>query len=269
MILASRSQIKKARRVVVKVGSSVLMKKSGGFSPVVFKNLARQIDALVRSGKEVVLVSSGAIAAGMQKLKIKKRPQLIRKKQALAALGQTALMHEYEKVFGRLKRKVAQVLLTREDLDDRRRFLNARQAISELLRLKAVPIINENDTVAVEEIQVGDNDNLSALVTNLVEADLLILLTDIDGVYTADPWLNKTARRVPIISNIDKTVHGFAGNTRAAKSTGGMITKLEAAEKAARFGVATVIAKGHGKNILKSILDGKDCGTFVQPKGRK
>ncbi|OGQ27188.1 MAG: glutamate 5-kinase [Deltaproteobacteria bacterium RIFCSPHIGHO2_12_FULL_44_21] len=242
------------------------MKKSGAFSVPFFRSLAKQIASLMERNLLVTLVSSGAIAGGMHRLNVKKRPHLIPEKQALAACGQTALMHTYEKVFGRFGIHVAQILLTRGDLEEKRRYLNARQAIFELLRLKVLPIINENDTVAVDEIQVGDNDNLSALVTNLIEADLLILLTNINGVYTADPKLKQNAKLLRVIADIDEAVHRFASDTKTATSIGGMITKLQAAEMTSHFGIPTVIAKGSKKNIILDILNGKECGTLVLAK---
>ncbi len=259
----------KIRRVVVKIGSSVLLNDSSGLSVAFFKTLSLQVDQLRRQKIEVVLVSSGAIAAGMHRLGLKKRPDSISRKQALAACGQTALMHHYEKAFGKLKIPVAQILLTKEDLKNRPRYLNARHTLFEVLKMRALPVINENDTVAVEEIKWGDNDNLSALVAHLAEADLLVLLTDIDGVYTADPTINKRAKKLSLIQNIDATHKQFASGTKKEGSVGGMLTKLEAAEKAAHFGIPTVITKGRTKNILMKIAAGEKVGTMVLPKVKK
>lgn len=270
MVIRSRRVIRHSRRIVIKIGSSVLLKKSakknfGGFSSGFFRALARQISVLHRQRRQILIVSSGAIAAGMQRLRVTRRPKAVRQKQALAALGQTALMHMYEKVFSKFGIRVAQILLDKEDISHRRRNLNARHAIHELWRLKTLPIVNENDTVAVDEIKVGDNDNLSALVARLVGAQLLILLTDTDGVYTADPRLHKRAARLPLISNIDAAVHRLASGTLGVGNVGGMVTKLQAAEKAAHFGTASVIAKGSGRRFLLDILAGKDCGTLILP----
>lgn len=264
-----RQKVKHSRRIVVKIGSSVLLKKSGGFSSGFFRALARQIDILHRQKRQILIVSSGAIAAGMQRLRVRRRPRRISQKQALAALGQTALMHMYEKVFSKFGMRVAQILLDKEDISHRRRAQNARHAIRELWRLKTVPIVNENDTVAVDEILVGDNDNLSALAAELVRADLLILLTDTDGVYTADPRLHQRAVRVPMLAKIDHNVYRLASGTLGHGNVGGMVTKMQAAEKAARFGTASVIAKGSGRRFLLDILSGKDCGTLILPRGRK
>lgn len=263
-----RQKLKKASRIVVKIGSSVLLGKSGGFAVSFFRSLARQLEMLHQEHREILLVSSGAVAAGMRRLRIKRRPSAIPEKQALAALGQTALMHMYEKVFRRLKLRVAQILLDKEDLSHEKRRLNAKHAIHELWRLKSLPIVNENDTVAVDEIVVGDNDNLSALVAELIGADLLILLTDTDGVYSADPRLHRKAKRLPIIQQMDRHIHRLASGTLGAGNVGGMVTKLQAAAKAARYGITSVIAGGWGDSFLLDIFDGKDYGTLILPKKR-
>lgn len=269
MPTGSRKNLKKVKRIVVKIGSSVLLEKSGGLSERFFKNLGAQIHRLRKQKKEIVLVSSGAIAAGMHRLGRDKRPASITQKQALAACGQTSLMHHYEKAFGKLKIPVAQILLTREDMENQSRYLNARHTLFECLKMGALPVINENDTVAVEEIKWGDNDNLSALVSHLVKADLLILLTDIDGVYTADPMVHRHAKKLALIENIGAAHKKFASGTKKEVSVGGMLTKLEAAEKAAHFGIPTVIAKGTEKNILLKILAGQQQGTLVKASRKK
>ncbi len=261
-----RDSLKNKKRIVVKVGSSVLVDENGRLSSARCRALAKQIAALVKKRLKVVVVSSGAIAAGLVKLNLTRKPHVIPLKQAVAAAGQTKLMFEYEKSFAKYGLKVAQILLTRDDLANRRRFLNARHALYELLELGLIPIINENDTVAVEEIQVGDNDNLSALVTNVVEADLLINLSDVDGVFESDPRISPGAKRLSVIPQIDAMLRGAASDSLRAGGTGGMRTKLEAAEKAQRFGVATIIANGREKNILERILKGEDVGTLVLPK---
>ncbi len=262
-----RKILKTKKRIVIKVGSSVLVDETGKLSPARFRQLAVQVAGLRKLKRQVVLVSSGAIAGGMKRLGFKKKPLLIPQLQAIAAAGQTALMHEYEKAFAKHKLLPAQILLTREDLANRHRFLNARHAIYELLHLGIIPIINENDTVAVHEIKVGDNDNLSALVNNVVEADLLIILSDIDGVFEEDPRIRKDAKRLSVIENIDAALRVSASDTTRPGSTGGMRTKLEAAEKAAHYGAATVIANGRVKNIISTILSGEDVGTLILPKG--
>src|SRR3990170_2846174 len=229
----------KVRRIVVKVGSSILASPEKGLHHEVFSHLAKEMSELKRQGYEIVLVSSGAIAAGMEKLGYKIRPQSITQKQAIAAVGQSRLMNIYENYFSRSQQMVAQILLTHDDLSHRRRFLNARNTLLTLLELGIIPIINENDTVVVDEIKVGDNDNLSALVTNLIEADLLIILTDIDGLCDADPRLNPHARCIPLVEDIDVNMGRMVGETTSETSVGGMVSKIQAAKKTSRFGIST------------------------------
>jgi glutamate 5-kinase len=256
----------KGRRVVVKVGSSILASVEKGLHYDVFSRLTKEISDLKRQGYEIVLVSSGAIAAGMEKLGYKTRPQAITQKQATAAVGQTRLMNIYENYFSRYQQMVAQVLLTHDDLSHRRRFLNARNTLLTLLELGIIPIINENDTVAVDEIKVGDNDNLSALITNLVGADLLIILTDIDGLCDSDPRVNPNARCISLVEDIDVDTGGIAGETKSEMSIGGMLSKIQAARKASRFGIPTVVARGTKEEVLHQILKGKEIGTLILPK---
>ncbi len=256
----------KARRIVVKVGSSILASVKKGLHYEVFSHLAREISELKRQGNEIVIVSSGAIAAGMEKLGYKTRPQSITQKQATAAVGQGRLMNIYESCFSRHQQMVAQILLTHDDLSHRRRFLNARNTLLTLLELGIIPIINENDTVVVDEIKFGDNDNLSALITNLIEADLLIILTDIDGIFDADPRLNPHARLIPLVEDIDAAIAAGAGETTSEMSVGGMVSKIQAAQKASRFGIPTVVACGTKKEVLHQILKGKEVGTLILPK---
>ncbi len=261
-----KNTLGKARRIVVKVGSSILASVEKGLHHEVFSHLAKEISELKRQGYEIVLVSSGAIAAGMEKLGYKTRPQSITQKQATAAVGQSRLMNIYENYFSRHQQMVAQILLTHDDLSHRRRFLNARNTLLTLLELGIIPIINENDTVVVDEIKVGDNDNLSALVTNLIGADLLIILTNIDGLCDADPRLNPNARCIPLIEDIDVDIGGMAGETTSEMSVGGMASKIQAAKKASRFGIPMVIASGTRKEVLHQILRGKEIGTLILPK---
>ncbi|NWF93381.1 MAG: glutamate 5-kinase [Syntrophaceae bacterium] len=261
-----KKTLEKARRIVVKVGSSVLASVERGLHHEVFSNFAKEISDLKRQGYEIVLVSSGAIAAGMEKLGYKTRPQSITQKQAAAAVGQNRLMNIYDECFSRYQQVVAQVLLTHDDLSHRRRFLNARNTLLTLLELGIIPIINENDTVVVDEIKFGDNDNLSALITNLVEADLLIILTNIDGLCEADPRYHPEARCIPLIEDIDADMEGIVGTSTSATSVGGMVSKIQAARKASRFGIPTVIASGTRKEVLHQILKGKEIGTLILPK---
>jgi glutamate 5-kinase len=256
----------KARRVVVKVGSSILASVEKGLHYEVFSHLTKEISDLKRQGYEFVLVSSGAIAAGMEKLGYRTRPQSITQKQAIAAVGQSRLMNIYESYFSRYQQMVAQILLTHDDLSHRRRFLNARNTLLTVLELGIIPIINENDTVVVDEIKFGDNDNLSALITNLVEADLLIILTDIDGLCDADPRYHPQARCIPLVKDIDVDMGGMIGDTDGEWNIGGMVSKVQAGKKASRFGIPTVIARGTRAEVLHQILKGKEIGTLILPK---
>jgi glutamate 5-kinase len=259
--------LRKGRRIVVKVGSSILASIEEGLHYEVFSHLTKEISDLKRQGYEIVLVSSGAIAAGMEKLGYKTRPQAITQKQATAAVGQTRLMNIYESYFSRYQQMVAQVLLTHDDLSHRRRFLNARNTLLALLEIGIIPVINENDTVVVDEIKFGDNDHLSALITNLIGADLLIILTDMDGLCDSDPRVNPRARCIPLVEDIDMDMEGFIGETKNEMSVGGMISKIQAAKKASRFGIPTVVAQGTREGVLRQILKGKEIGTLILPKG--
>jgi len=268
------SLIKRVKRVVVKVGSSVLTNEYGEISETMFDEIAREVSGIKSRGVDVVLVSSGAIAAGMKKLKLKEKPQEISMKQAIAACGQSTLMWYYEMAFSLFGEKVAQILLTHDGFSSRKRFLNARKTLLTLLKMNVIPIVNENDSVAVEEIMLGDNDNLAALVTTLVEADLLVLLTDIDGLYSKDPRLYADATLISTIEEIDEYVKEIAGDTIGRTTTGGMKTKIEAARTVAAFGVPTIIANGKKKSTLRNIFAGKQVGTLFLPakerlRGRK
>jgi glutamate 5-kinase len=261
----ARHALTKARRIVVKVGSGLVTAPGIGPDPDRIEQLAGDI-AAVRHDREVALVSSGAIATGMARLALAERPRSIPEKQAAAAVGQSALMWQYEIAFKRHGLAVGQVLLTAQDIGDRTRYLNARNTLLALLGFGVVPIVNENDTVAVEEIKVGDNDNLSALVASLVEADLLVLLTDVDGLYTADPARDPAATKLDIVETITDAVLTMAGAHEGGVSVGGMATKLQAAQKAATSGVPMVIASGREPGILARILAGEPVGTYFVPK---
>lgn len=261
-----RKRLRNSRRIVVKVGSSILASVEKGLLYDVFSHLTKDISDLKRQGFEFVLVSSGAIAAGMEKLGYKTRPQDITQKQATAAVGQTRLMNIYEDYFSRYQQMVAQILLTHDDLSHRRRFLNARNTLLTLLELGIIPIINENDTVVVDEIKFGDNDNLSALITNLIGADLLIILTDMDGLCDSDPRINPHARCIPLVEEIDADLEGIVGVSRSETGVGGMVSKIQAARKASRFGIPTVVVRGNKEGVLRQILKGKEVGTLILPK---
>lgn len=255
-----------ARRIVVKLGSGVLAAPQGGLDTDHIQALADSFCRIRREGRDLVLVSSGAIAAGTKKIGLRRRPTSIPEKQAAAAVGQARLMWVYERSFSKNGVKVAQILLTRDDLRHRRRFLNARNTLSTLIRWGIVPIVNENDSVVTEEIKFGDNDLLSALVTSLVQAELLVMLTDIDGLFEADPKVHPDARRVPLIEDVDDRVLAAVEDTTSPMGTGGMASKLHAARTAAVFGVATVIATGKRPEVLEEILEGEEVGTLVLPK---
>ncbi len=259
-----RSDLKPARRLVVKIGSSLLTNHGAGLDRAAVEGWVAQLARLRAAGRDVVLVSSGAVACGMQRLGVKKRPRALHELQALAALGQMGLVEAYETAFSRHGQHAAQVLLTHDDLADRKRYLNARSALRALLSLRVVPIINENDTVATEEIRFGDNDTLAALVANLIEADVLIILTDQSGLYEEDPRVNPAARLVSVAPAGDPVYMAMAGNP-GELGRGGMRTKLTAAQKAARSGAATVIVAGREPDVLLRVLEGEPLGTYLYP----
>lgn len=254
----ARARLVSARRVVIKIGSALL--KSTSRDP--FAHFAAEVMELTRAGKEVVVVSSGAIALGLSPLKLEVRPTDLPSLQAAAAAGQSRLMGRWAGAFSWFDRDVAQILLTHDDLKDRRRWLNARQALLVLLRHGVVPIINENDTVGVAEIKLGDNDTLAAAVAGLVDADTVVLLTSAPGLFTADPHTDPTATRVPVVERLTDDVRRLAGGA-STHGTGGMVTKLEAAAVARRHGAQTVIAPGAVVGILGSLFRGEDVGTVV------
>jgi glutamate 5-kinase len=262
-----REIVRKARRIVVKVGSSVLTRE-GQLRTRLFGELARQI-CQAGGRREFVIVTSGAIAMGSRMLGWKHPGRSIPEKQAAAAVGQIGLVETYQKRFARRGRKVAQVLVTRTGLQDRERFLNARNTLSTLLALGVVPIVNENDTVATEEIRFGDNDNLSATVLNLVGGDLLVLLSDVAGLYERPPEPGKKLPpRIDVVERIDARIRHAAGGSGSAFGRGGMTTKLQAAETAARSGAATVVCNGRERDVLLRLLDGESVGTLFLPGER-
>ncbi len=253
------------RRIVVKVGSGVLARGGLGLDRPTIGALATALAGLHARGVETILVSSGAILAGMEALGLRQRPRELPLKQAAAAVGQSHLMRAYEEAFQPCGRRVAQILLTREDLRHRGRYLNARNTLFTLLGLQVVPIVNENDTVAVQEIQFGDNDTLSALVAHMADADLLVILTDIEGLYTADPHRSNTAELIRLVRPQDAVGAFCAENTGSAASIGGMSTKVLAARRAAMAGIPTVVADGVRPGVLEEILRGGEVGTFFMP----
>jgi len=258
----------RAKRIVIKVGSNVLT-EDNGLNLKAMRSISRQIGKLIESGLEVILVSSGAMASGIKKIGLPGRPEELPKRQAAAAVGQAGLMMEYEKAFARHHLKVAQILLTSEDLSNRKRYLNARNTLNTLLSWRVVPIINENDTVWVEEIKLGDNDNLAAMITLLMDADLLINLTDIDGLFTRDPRVYPDAEMIATVTRINKDTEKYAGDIPGALGTGGMISKIKAARKVNSAGVPMIIAKGDKPNILLKLFAGQQHGTFFLPQKQR
>lgn len=252
-----------AKRYVVKVGSALVTNRGEGLDVAAIAQWARQIASLRTMGKEIVLVSSGAIAEGVQRLGWKTRPHRMHQLQAAAAVGQMGMIQVYETCFREHGLHTAQVLLTHADLADRKRYLNARSTLLTLLELGVIPIINENDTVVTDEIKFGDNDTLGALVTNLIEADCLVILTDQDGLYTADPRKVPTATLVHTANAGDRALEEMAGSTGSAIGKGGMLTKVLAAKRAARSGANTIIASGHETDILLRLARGERPGTFL------
>ncbi len=258
--------IAKAGKVVVKVGTSSITHETGKLNIEMIEKICRQLVNLHFSGKEVILVTSGAVGAGLSKLGYTSRPKSIPEKQAAAAVGQGILMHIYEKTFSEYGQIVAQLLLTKDDLKNRKRFLNSRNTLLTLLNKNVIPIINENDTVVVEEIKFGDNDTLAALVAGLVNADLLILLTDIDGFYTADPRSNPEASLISVVEQIDDKVITQAGKTGSTFASGGMFTKIEAAKISGSAGIPMIIANSKTENVLNRIFALEPLGTLFLPR---
>ncbi|MBT9171865.1 MAG: Glutamate 5-kinase [Syntrophomonadaceae bacterium] len=252
--------------IVVKVGTRLLTYETGKLNLRAMEKVVRELADLKNQGKDVVLVSSGAVGAGIGRLGLPGKPQSTPEKQALAAIGQGLLIQMYEKLFAEYGQVVAQVLLTRDDFQDRKRYLNSRNALLALLRLGAIPVINENDTVAVEEIEFGDNDTLSAMVASTLDADLLVILTDIGGLYSGNPKLDQAARLISTIGEITPEVRTWAGTSTEALATGGMVTKLQAAEIAVNSGIPLVIAGGREPDILHRILAGEKTGTYFRAR---
>jgi glutamate 5-kinase len=263
-----REYLSKAKRIVLKLGSAVLTVDDGLNQPLI-QRLVGEMGQLRAGEREFILVSSGAIAAGCRKLGLASRPKVMPQAQAVAAAGQSVMMHVYEEAFAEVGVKVAQILLTHDDLESRQRFLNARNTLFTLLQWQVLPIINENDTVATDELKFGDNDNLAALICNLAGADLLILLTDRDGLYNKDPREYPDAELLHLVENIDRTVEKAAGKRPGVLGSGGMVTKLSAAKKAGAVSIPTLIANGLTPGILGQIFAGAEVGTFFLPQAQK
>ncbi|UQZ89212.1 glutamate 5-kinase [Deltaproteobacteria bacterium Smac51] len=266
-MLDSRKSLRKARRLVIKVGTNTLF-ENDGLSRNRLKVLSRQIAALKKEGREVLVVSSGAIGAGFKKLGLAERPKSLKMKQACAAVGQVYLMAAWEKALGAEGALTAQILISALDLADRHRFLNAKNTLLALLEHGVIPVINENDTVAIDTLKVGDNDTMGALVTGLVEGDLFINLTDIDGLYNADPRQNPEAELIESVDRITPSILALAGGG-GALGTGGMYTKVRAAKRLADLGTASVIANGGQRDVLLKVVGGEEVGTFFIPPSKR
>lgn len=259
--MLARERLREAKRIVVKVGTSTLAHDTGKLDLYRIDHLIRELADLMNQGREIVLVSSGAIAAGLSKLGLPERPASIPEKQAVAAIGQGVLMHIYEKFFAEYGKTIGQVLLTKENAVRHNQYRHSRDALLALLDMGVIPVINENDAVAVDEIKIGDNDNLSAMVATLVDADALVILSDIEGLYTANPATHPDAQLIHEIPEITPAVIEMAGGAGSKLGTGGMGTKLQAAQIAMSTGVTMVIAAGQQEGILRRILSGETVGT--------
>ncbi len=260
----TKSRITESKRIVVKVGTSTLTHKSGKMNIRHIESLCRVLSDLQNAGKEIILVSSGAIGIGIGKLGLSRRPDETAKKQALAAIGQCELMFMYDKFFGEYNHTVAQILLTADDIEQPVSRQNVQNTFDELMKIGVIPIINENDTVATAELEghnIGDNDTLSAIVATLCGADLLVIMTDIDGLYDRDPRKCANAKRIPLVETIDEQIEILAGGAGSPFGTGGMATKIKAAEIASRADIPCCVIKGDPPSVLYELFDGKDIGT--------
>lgn len=266
---ASREALKKAKRIVIKVGTSTITYANGKRNFSQIDRLAREISDLQNQGKEMILVTSGAVAVGVDRMGLPGKPKTIPGKQAAAAVGQGVLMHTYEKFFADYGQIVAQVLITKTEAIDRHRYTNTRNTFMELMRQRVIPIVNENDVVALDELKIGDNDNMSALVAGIVDADLVIILSDVDGLYTANPQTHPDAVIVSEVAEITPEIEASAGGVGSARGTGGMATKIQAAKAATSSGIHLVIASGTEKYAITRVLQGEELGTlFVSRENR-
>ncbi len=256
------------KRLVIKIGSNILASAEQGLNTKRLRTITKDISGIMDRGHEVVLVSSGAVAAGLKKLGLKGKPQDIKLKQAAAAIGQSSLMWAYEHHFAEFKHKVAQVLLTREDIANRVRYINAKNTLFTLISYGVIPLINENDPIAVDEIKFGDNDMLAALAAGLVEADMLVIMSDVDGLYTKNP-VRKGAEIIRSVKTITSDVKKLAGGKGSTVGTGGMYSKLLAAKQASDHGIPVVIINGRKAGLLARLVDGKPVGTYFEPKKQR
>lgn len=265
----SREILRDVKRIVVKVGTSTITYPNRKINFTRIDKLARELSELQNQGKEVILVSSGAVAVGVGRLGLAEKPKTIPGKQAMAAIGQGILMHAYEKVFAEYGQVVAQVLITKEDTIDRHRYTNSRNTFQALLEQKVIPIVNENDVVALDELKIGDNDNMSALVAGVADADLDIILSDVAGLYTANPQTDKNAKLVPLVTEITPEIEASASGAGSVNAVGGMFTKLEAAKAAISSGIHLIIASGDEPQVITRLVDGEELGTlFVSKENR-
>lgn len=261
----TRQIFRSTKRLVVKLGSNVITEENG-INIDLIDSISYQISYLMQKGIEVILVSSGATAAGMKKMSLSQRPDEIPKRQALSAIGQSDVIHAYKQSFAKHGYTVAQVLLTLEDLINRKRYLHCKNTLKTLIDWKVIPIINENDPIMVREIEIGDNDNLSAIITLLMDADLLCILSDIDGLYDKDPRQVQDAKIIPRVEQIHREIESFANSVPGALGKGGMLSKIHAARKVTSSGIPTIITNGNVENVLLKIFNGHDIGTYFTPK---
>lgn len=267
--MLTRENLTNAKRIVVKVGTSTLTHATGKLNILRIEKLARELSDLANQGKQIILVTSGAVGAGMDRLGLKEKPKTIPEKQAAAAVGQGILLHIYEKMFGEYGQIVGQVLLTRADSVNRKRYTNSRNTLMALLNQGVIPIINENDAVSIDELKIGDNDTLSAMVASIIDADLLIILSDVEGVYTSNPQTDPSAVLLSEITDINPEIEELAGGPGTMRGTGGMYTKIQAAKIAVNSGVAMVIATGGREGVVREILQGDKVGTiFISKENR-
>jgi len=256
------------KRIVLKVGTSVLLDEEKRISADMVRKLAKQVKTIKDKDIETIIVSSGAIASGMETIGLKKKPKEIEKRQALASIGQIKLMKMYMDAFEKERLKIGQVLLTHEDIKSKTRCLNLMNTLNSLLSMKIVPVINENDALSFKEIRFGDNDNLSALIAQITNSDLLVLLSDVDGLCDKDPKKYPDACIISVVERIDDNIERLAFGTSSEKSTGGMVSKLEAAKKAGFYGIPTRIVRGDLDNIALRVIEGEDVGTLFQPESK-
>ena len=260
--------LKHVKRVVIKIGSGVIT-DDNGLNTDRIESLCEDVISLYDKGFEVVIVSSGAVSAGKGDLGISGRPETIPLQQAAAAIGQSRLMRAYKDTFRARGKKVAQILLTRDDLANRRRFLNARNTLMTLLEHGVIAVVNENDSVVIDEIRFGDNDNLSAMTTNLVEASLLVIVSDVDGLFDGNPHTDRDAKLIPLVERVDTSIEQMAGESVTSIGTGGMASKIKAAKRATLYGVGVAIVNGRTEKVLSRLLDGEELGTYFLPASNR